>query len=263
MLYLDVRKNFEEKVSYVARHVNGMMVDEQASYLTVDCGVPSDTFNVIVVRGASLSTQLLASIERFTTRGIPFALWYWENAIDAASNTTLMQQGLSHVETHTAMTADLSQVQLTSRHLEGLEIRQVTTAHELQQFGEVITALFGASREGRQVAVYFQQVCAYPLSMFPAMRYYLGIFHGTVVATGTLFVGSQTAGIYDVVTHDQYRRRGIGSIIFHHLLKEAITTSRRYAVLQASKDGLGIYIRAGFQATGDVLTFEQNGEGGS
>jgi GNAT superfamily N-acetyltransferase len=257
MLYLDVRKNFEEKASYVARRTTGMTVDEQEDYLTVDCGVPSDTFNVIVVRGASLSAGLLASIERFTTRGIPFALWYWENAIDATGEAMLMQRGLSHVETHTAMAADLSRVQFTSHHLEGLAIKQVTTAHELQQFGEAITDLFGESREGRQVAAYFRRLCSYPLSMFPAMRYYLGTLHGTVVATGTLFVGSQNAGIYDVVTRDEYRQRGIGSAMFQHLLKEASTTSCCYAVLQASKDGLGIYTRAGFQATGDVLTFER------
>jgi hypothetical protein len=49
--------------------------------------------------------------------------------------------------------------------------------------------------------------------MFPAMRYYLGTFHGKVVAIGTLFVGTQTVGIYDIVTHNDYRRRGIGSAI--------------------------------------------------
>jgi GNAT superfamily N-acetyltransferase len=260
MSYLDVRENFAEKVSYVARHIDSMTVDEQEDYLTVDCGMPSDTFNVVVVKGESLSPRLQASIESFTTGGVPFALWYWQNAIDAANRATLMRHGLSHTETHTAMALDLSQVQLSSRHLDGLEVKQVTTAHELQQFGEMITALFGDSREGRQVAIYFQQLSAYPLSRLPAMRYYLGILHGTVVATGTLFVGSQTAGIYDIVTRDQYRRRGIGSVMFHHLLKEASTLNRRYAVLQASKDGLGIYARVGFQAVGDVLTFEREGE---
>jgi ribosomal protein S18 acetylase RimI-like enzyme len=262
MRYLAVRENFAEKVSYVARRVDGMMLDEQEDYLMVDCGVPSDTFNVIVVKGTSLSPRVLASIEHFTSKDVPFALWYWQNAIDAANRVVLMQYGLRHAETHTAMAADLSQVQLSSRHLDGLEIRQVATPNELQQFGKVISDLFGDSREGREVAVHFQQLSAYPLSTFPAMRYYLGIFHGTVVATGTLFVGSQTAGIYDIVTHDQYRQRGIGTTMFQHLLKEAITTNRRYAVLQASKDGLGIYTRAGFQAVGNVLTFERKDEGG-
>jgi len=86
---------------------------------------------------------------------------------------------------------------------------------------------------------------------------YLGRLHGEVVAIGTLFVGSQSAGIYDLVTLDDYRRRGIGSAMFQHLLKEASNENRRFCVLQASKDGLGIYTKAGFRTTGDVHTFER------
>ncbi len=42
-MHLDVCKNFEEKVSYVARRINGMVVDDQINFLSVDCGLPSDT----------------------------------------------------------------------------------------------------------------------------------------------------------------------------------------------------------------------------
>jgi ribosomal protein S18 acetylase RimI-like enzyme len=106
------------------------------------------------------------------------------------------------------------------------------------------------------VFAYFQELSTYPLCMFPAMRYYLGTFHGKVVAIGTLFVGTQTVGVYDIVTHNDYRRRGIGSAMFQRLLKDACAENRRFCVLQASKDGLGIYLKAGFSVTGDVLTFD-------
>jgi ribosomal protein S18 acetylase RimI-like enzyme len=88
------------------------------------------------------------------------------------------------------------------------------------------------------------------------MHHYLGTLHGTVVAIGTLFVGSQMTGIYDLVTRDDYRRRGIGSAMFQHLLHHASTCNRRFCVLQASPDGLGIYKRAGFRTGGEVQTFE-------
>jgi len=92
--------------------------------------------------------------------------------------------------------------------------------------------------------------------MFPAMHYYLGTLHHTVVATGMLFVGSETVGIYDVATCDAYRRRGIGSAMFQHLLEDARTCNRRFCVLQASEDGLGIYVKAGFRPVGAVHVFE-------
>ena len=49
-MYQAVRKNFEEKISYIARTVPGMTVTDQSSFLSVDCGLPSDTFNVLVSR---------------------------------------------------------------------------------------------------------------------------------------------------------------------------------------------------------------------
>ncbi len=57
-MHLDVCKNFEEKVSYVARRINGMVVDDQINFLSVDCGLPSDTFNVMVVRDLPVSGLL-------------------------------------------------------------------------------------------------------------------------------------------------------------------------------------------------------------
>src|SRR5215813_10590755 len=96
----------------------------------------------------------------------------------------------------------------------------------------------------------------YEMSRFPAMRHYLGIYHDEVVATGTLFIGSETAGIYDIATRVEYRHRGIGSAMFAHLLKEAEDSHHRYAVLQASEDGIGIYLKAGFMPVGNVHIFE-------
>jgi GNAT superfamily N-acetyltransferase len=252
----DVRKNFEEKVSYIARIVTGMTVTEHSSFLAVDCGLPSDTFNVLVIRDMHARAELLATVDRFNAKGFPLAVWYWESEVKDADLAVFSQHGLWHAETHVAMYADLSEIQVTSLPIAGLEIKRSMTASDLLQFGEVMVALFGDSSEGRHVFAYFQRLCDYPLSTFPAMHHYLGTLHGTVVATGTLFVGSETVGIYDLVTRDDYRRRGIGSAMFQYLLQEACTWNRRFCVLQASPDGLGIYMKAGFRAIGAVQTFE-------
>lgn len=252
----DVRKNFEEKASYIASIVPGTTVTEYRSFLAVDCGLPSDTFNVLVVRDMSAPAELLAAVDRFNEKGFPLAVWYWKSDIEDADRSIFLRHGLSYVETHVAMYAVLAEIQAIPLAVEGLEIQQATTASDLLHFGEVIAALFGDSSEGRQVFAYFQRLSAYPPSAFPAMRYYLGMLHGTVVAAGTLFVGSETVGIYDIVTSDHYRRRGIGSAMFQHLLQDASAWNRRFCVLQASPDGLGIYARAGFSAIGEVHTFE-------
>ncbi|MGH8000662.1 MAG: GNAT family N-acetyltransferase [Brasilonema sp.] len=119
-----------------------------------------------------------------------------------------------------------------------------------------VAALFGDSEEGRNVAAYFSLLCEQQINQFPAIRHYIGKYHGEVVATGTLFVGSETVGIYDIATRDEYRHRGIGSAMFAYLLREARSCQHHYAVLQASTEGIGIYLKAGFTPIGDVHVFE-------
>jgi GNAT superfamily N-acetyltransferase len=255
-MQVDVRTNFEEKVSYIARVLPGMTVTEESGFLAVDCGLPSDTFNVLVVREMSARAQVLAMVDRFNARGFPLAVWYWGGNLEEADQALFPQHGLWSAETHVAMAAHLSEVKARPLPPPALEIKRVTTASELLQFGEVMALLFGASDEGRHVFAYFQRLAQHPPGSFPAMRHYLGTLDGTVVAVGTLFVGSQTTGIYDLLTRDDYRRRGIGSVMFQHLLNESSTCNRRLCVLQASPDGLGIYSRAGFKAVGEVHTLE-------
>jgi hypothetical protein len=108
-MYQAVRKNFEEKVSYIARTLTGMTVNEHSSFLSVDCGLPSDTFNVLVVRDMSASTQILAGVDHFTAKGFPLAVWFWESDVDQAGLSTFIQHRLSPAEITTAMYTDLSE----------------------------------------------------------------------------------------------------------------------------------------------------------
>ncbi len=255
----NVRKNFEEKVSYVASIVPDMRVIDSDSFLFVDCGLPSDTFNVIVVRDMVASSQILAGIDAFTSKGFPMAVWCWESDVDATGRATFIQHGLSHPEIDTAMYADLTQIPIAPLSVEGLEIHRAVTAADLLHVGNVMADLFGSSNEGEQVRAYFQHLSKHPLSLFPAMHHYFATLQGTTVAIGTLFVGTETAGIYDVVTSDAYRKKGIGSAMFQHLLADARSCNRRFCVLQASPDGLGIYTKAGFRPVDTVHVFENRG----
>ncbi len=252
-----VRKNFEQKVSYIAKAVPPMVVAEHGSFLAVDCGLPSDTFNVIVARDLSRSNQILNDgVGYFTSKSFPVALWYWEDNADKSRMSALTAYGLTHDETNIAMYAELIQSNFNVTSPEGLMIKCVETSSEIQQYGSVLASLFGASEEGNNVAAYFNLLSKQPISQFPAMRHYIGKYQGEVVATGALFVDRETVGIYDIATHASYRHKGIGSAMFAHLLKEAKFYQRRYAVLQASAEGIGIYLKAGFAPLGNVHVFE-------
>ncbi|NMG10773.1 hypothetical protein [Brasilonema sp. UFV-L1] len=128
-----VRKNFEEKVSYIAKSVPNMVVTDWGSFLSVDCSLPSDTFNVIVVRYLSTTHQLLnEGVGYFTSKGFPVAIWYWEDDIDKFGIDALISHGLVHSETHISMYADLadsSNFEVVSP--EGLLIKYAENASEI------------------------------------------------------------------------------------------------------------------------------------
>jgi GNAT superfamily N-acetyltransferase len=257
LLQQAVRQNFTEKATYVAQSIPSMTVLDNGSFVLVDCGFPSDTFNVIVARDLSTPARLLEEgVGHFMAKRSPMALWYWQDAADRHTMAALNAYGLAHSETHIAMYADLTQVRQHAPSCAGLTISPATHAAEIRQYSAVIAELFGGSDEGRQVAAYFDLLSEYAADQFPALRYYIGTYCGEVVATGSLFIGSETVGIYDIVTQADYRHKGIGSAMFGYLLDEARRYQQRYAVLQASPNGLGIYAATGFTAVGQVHTFE-------
>ncbi len=105
-----VRKNFEQKVSYLAKAVPPMVVAEHDSFLYVDCGLPTDTFNVIVARDLSRVNQILnEGVAYFISKSFPVALWYWEDDADKSGMNALTAYGLTHNETNIAMYAYLIQ----------------------------------------------------------------------------------------------------------------------------------------------------------
>lgn len=77
---------------------------------------------------------------------------------------------------------------------------------------------------------------------------YLGYLGGEPIATSAMFLGSEAAGIYHVVTLPHARGKGIGSLITLEPLKEARASGYKTGVLQSSDMGLRVYERLGFRS---------------
>ena len=80
--------------------------------------------------------------------------------------------------------------------------------------------------------------------------YYLARLDARPVGTASLFVSEGIAGIYEVATLPGERRRGVGTALTLAALHEARRRGCRLAVLQASRSGLRVYERLGFQPFG-------------
>ncbi|MCK8490268.1 GNAT family N-acetyltransferase [Spirosoma sp. RP8] len=249
-----VRRNFIAKAAYFAQHLPGTNVVDTNAYTIVDCGLPSDTFNVIVPKTTDLIalTDLFENgVSEFTRKRFPMSLWCWEELYTAELAILIHHYELTGDETNVAMWLNLRTRSIKQPCPSDLLIRPVQAPADYDQFAYVLADLFGDSPEADQIRLHYQQVSQLHLPDQP-IQLYIGEYNGQVVATGTLFVTDESAGIYDIATRPAWRKRGFGSRMFERLLWEANQQSASQVVLQASADGLTIYKHAGFSEVGTV-----------
>ncbi|WP_442603148.1 GNAT family N-acetyltransferase [Paenibacillus sp. KN14-4R] len=254
-----VRDNFIHKASYLARRTNGMSVQATPDYIRVDCGLPSDTFNVVVILKSDLQdsdiTILQETVHYFRDKNTPMALWSWEDS-HCVTFQTLRKIGLEIAETNVAMVANLDNLHPDTMPPANFRILEVSTPVEIQQFGHTLASLFGESQEAGNVRAYYKLVTESLLQPDSALKLYIGYIGSEVVSTGSIMVTDESVGIYDIATKQEYRGKGFGSAMFNFLITEAQRHKPKFCVLQASSDGINIYLRSGFEPVCEVTVFE-------
>lgn len=253
------RQNFIAKAVFIARQLPSMKVADFTSFLRIDCGIPSNTFNVVVLRDDYNIAHVLAhGIDHFIAKGFPMALWCWESARQFRIHEALLQRGLAHTETNIAMYMDDTVVVPQIEVPPQFTVVQASESAMIQQYGEILGGFFGDTPEATHVRAYYRYLSGLPLQKLKYMPFFLGYYDGEAVAAGSLFVDEQTVGIYDLVTRRQWRKQGFGTAMFHHLLEQAKQFRRKYWVLQASPDGISIYSKAGFIPISNVAVYESH-----
>ncbi|MFV1452746.1 GNAT family N-acetyltransferase [Bacillus mycoides] len=251
--------NFTYKTSYIARQVNGMDVKETKDYITVDCGLPADTFNIITLLNSNVTEgieKLYKEVEYYNQKKFPMSVWFWDDKQEQTIKSELIKLGLKEAEKNIAMVAELKTIHPRINMPVGFTIQKASSSGQIKKFGETLANLFGTSEEGKNVQAYYNQISSLNLWNSDNMKLYLGLYKGEVVSVGSLVCTKDSVGIYDIATKEEMRGKGFGSTMFNFLLQEAKQLKNTYCVLQASPDGINIYKKSGFQALGQMTVFE-------
>lgn len=88
-----------------------------------------------------------------------------------------------------------------------------------------------------------------------SIHYYEIVWNGTTVAGSMMILDGEVAGIYCVGTTEVHRGRGLGAIVTGLPLLDAQKIGYRFGVLQASRMGLPVYERLGFQRVGEIRNY--------
>lgn len=186
--------------------------------------------------------ELDAALEFFVDYGGDMTCWLAPELDAEPWQRRLERRGLSYIADTPGMAIELDSLAAQAAVLPHLQIESVASAHALHEWNEVFVPGYGLPPAWGAACEVFCQAVGYQLPI----RNYTGLLDGRPVATATLFLAAGVAGIMNVATLPEARRRGIGAAMTAAALLDGRSLGYRIGVLQSSEQGYPVYRRLGF-----------------
>jgi ribosomal protein S18 acetylase RimI-like enzyme len=238
----------------LAASLPGASLHDEVDLAWVDSGLPDSTFNYVYRAPASqaeFATAAARARDHFRRRELPF---HWSLGLrpePARATETLTHCGLRFEEAEPTMRLELSTPPHTAVHVPGLQIRAVTDTEMLRTWMRT----WGCGAPEEVIERWYRVYAALPYGPDGALRLFIGMLANEPVATVYLHITEHVATVHYVVTRQEFRRRGIGSVMTQFAVHEARAADCRLAVLTASPLGVEVYRRLGFRETGLVSNY--------
>ena len=252
-----IQENFISKISYFSKYNNKIKITENEEFIRVDSMLPSDTFNICVIKNGKSTKKeniLKENTDYFNKKSYPAAVWIWDD--NSASEEKIAENGFGLSEKETGMYIKSEKIPEKYQELEHFIIKRVTSDREMEDFSKVISSIFGATEEAHYVNEEYGILKKEKIYNSPDMVFYVGYYNKEPVSCGTVYKTAESTGIYDVAVKESHRKKGLGSAMFAYLMTEAKKNGTEYCILQASSDGAGIYRKMGFDEVCNIDIYE-------
>jgi GNAT superfamily N-acetyltransferase len=241
-----VEANLFAFFQHVARWPRVELHDEPDCCWTIS-GLPFPLFNSVVRAQAPpdrIDSLIDARLDACRARNVPLLWWTGPSTTPADLGERLNQQGFLF-EPAFGMAADLEPAVEPLPAELPIAIEPVEDRATLAAWSRVLCDSFGAPQPFGEAFV--DLALSIGLGPGSPFRHFLARLHGAPVATCSLFLGAGVAGIYDVSTLPERRKRGIGRLITRAAMHEARALGYRMAILHSSALGAGMYRALGFR----------------
>lgn len=212
----------------------------------VATGLPAAFFNGVYATGpVDDPDRLIADASAFmAARGVPWLLWVREGVDDALLDAG-RRAGLTDAGGPLAMA--LPAIEEIPPVPDGLEITVVRDATGLEVARDLAARGFDMPRE------FIDVLATETMLDDPAVVTVTGSVDDVPVATALVSVTGRTAGIYNVATPPEHRRRGYGEALTWAAVEEGRRLGCDHSTLQASPMGAPIYRRMGYLDLGTYV----------
>lgn len=207
--------------------------------------VPVPTLNGVWAYGVDAGAQpVSALLDRVSAVGVPYCLQF-----PAGSSSGLAgvagRRGMSRDEDVPLMVlADADALDHSPGG--GLSVRALSP-EDAETHARLLAAGFQAPVE------HFRQLMTPEVIAGPGVCCYVGELDGDPVTTALSITLDDSVGIFNVATLPAHQRRGYGAMVTTRAARQGLVNGARWAWLQSSRAGYGVYQRLGFRT---VSTWE-------
>ncbi|NNL76660.1 MAG: GNAT family N-acetyltransferase [Desulfobacterales bacterium] len=210
--------------------------------------VPFPLFNSILraqLEPNDIDGSIKAAITRSKLRDVPILWWTGPATQPANLGEYLRNHNFCYKGNSSGMAVDLRSLEGNLQSLPEFSIEAIDNVETLRKWCHVLRTGFGMAEYVGNA--FFDLFSSIGLGRHLPIRHYIGLLKGEPIAVSTLLLDAGVAGIYNVATVPNARRKGLGSAMIMKPLYEARAMGYRIGILQSSNMGAGVYRSLGFQ----------------
>lgn len=206
-------------------------------------GVEDNTHNGVThtqLNPEQADVTISAMLRRFADRKIWFQWYITPECQPHDLEAQLLSKGCLRLDGGNIMYADLDHLVEVQKSISPVTIQRVIDEDQMRQWHRIFQYDSGEDDQQR-LALYIS------LLHSKRLRWYVALLEDQPVAVSMLFLGQRAAGLLNVATLRSFQRRGFGTAVTLHALREARAEGYQVAVLAPSPDGYHLYTRLGFE----------------